>query len=187
MKKFCVFIIACVITPTLTDAQYSVNKKKYDFRGYEYQDSDPYHPGEVFAASLIPGLGQMVSGEEDRGSLFMIGWLGSWTLVITGFVVYSSWLNECDAELGHSTRGSEYCQTTNAEEVTLTMMLTGLIGIPTFRIWSMFDAQRVCKVNNLAWRDQQTTYLNIKLQPYISPSQVYPNQVQTGLSLKFSF
>ena len=48
-------------------------------------------------------------------------------------------------------------------------MPVGLGGRLTVSIWSIVDAVRVAKVNNLAIRDQYHLGSNIKFEPYVAP------------------
>lgn len=48
-------------------------KKMYDYKNYTYQRDDPYNPCIVYVCSfLIPGIGQMISGEVGREFAFLV-------------------------------------------------------------------------------------------------------------------
>jgi hypothetical protein len=75
-----------------------------------------------------------------------------------------------------------------AEELAAVMMIAGFLGMVTADVWSVIDAVRVAKVNNLAWRDSNNTGFSLQLKPYISPIQTYKStNIQAGLSLKVNF
>ena len=61
------------------DAQYNVNKNKYDYRHYIYQPGDPYNPGTAaFASLFVPGLGQIICGEGLREQVFLLDSRAVW-------------------------------------------------------------------------------------------------------------
>jgi hypothetical protein len=53
-------------------------------------------------------------------------------------------------------------------------MMVGLVGALGVDIWSIVDAIRVAKVNNLDWRDNPLSY-NFQIQPYIFSANQYSN------------
>jgi hypothetical protein len=67
------------------------------------------------------------------------------------------------------------------------MMIAGLAGAITIDIWSIVDAVRLAKVNNLAWRDSNKIGINLQLSPYFLSVKTYStSEITTGLSLKIS-
>jgi len=86
MKKILLLTtLLCFTALTATEAQYSVNKTKYDYRTYVPEVGDPYNPGVAGLASFfIPGLGQMISNEGGRGAGFLAGYAGCWVLYGAG-------------------------------------------------------------------------------------------------------
>ena len=149
----------------MVSAQYKINKTKYDYKTWSYQEGDPYNPTTCGVLSFIPGLGQMAADEFGRGAAFLGGALGCLGVTIVGFGV--AW--------GYEVGG-------------VIIMAIGVGGFIALDIWSIVDATRVAKVNNLAWRDQNTTGFNLRLEPYISPVQGFgPARTQVGLSLKLRF
>ncbi len=172
MKKCLSLLICLVIFSSLTNAQYSINKTQYDYRTYSYQLGDPYNPSVAGITSfLIPGLGQMLSGEGGRGAAFLGGYLGCMVVYIIG---YSSAINDIDnGGTGSSGFGT---------------MIVGSLGALGINIWSIVDAVRVAKVNNLAFRDQNKSSFNLQLNPYIDTRYVRTQgRPITGISLKYSF
>ena len=107
--------------------------------------------------SIIPGVGQMVAHEFGRGAAFFGGFsAGCWVLSVVGAgVAMGSSENETTAALG------------------VGIVLAGISGMVAIDIWSIVDAVRVAKVNNLAWRDRNSTGFNLRIKPLISPIQIY--------------
>ena len=142
MKK-ALFFLTAILLISAVDAgaqNYKQNKTKYDFRSYQPQVGDPYNPGVAGVTSfLIPGLGQMISNEGGRGAAFLGGYAGC--LVIYGAGVGSMVTDGSGSGLA----------------------LVGLAGALTVNIWSIVDAVRVAKVNNMAWQDRQSS--SFRMQP----------------------
>jgi len=166
MKHSILLIVGFLILCDTANAQYKINKTKYDYSSYTFQAGDRYNPTVAGLASfLIPGLGQMVSGEVGRGIVFLGGSLIGTSLLITAANMS---VND-EAEGGDGTKGAG---------------LAAIAGIATLAIdiVAIVDAVRVAKVNNLAWRDKQKT--SFHLNPYIISQ---PNFMATGLSFKVNF
>jgi hypothetical protein len=67
-------------------------------------------------------------------------------------------------------------------------MLIGAVAAFSVDIWSVVDAIRVTKVNNLAWRDKNSSSYNFQIQPYIFYADQYSNtNPKVGLSVKLNF
>ena len=164
---FCFFVIVSV-----TSAQYSSYKSQYDYRTYSYQPGDPYNPTLAGVASFqIPGLGQVISAESGRGLAFFGGYVGCIVLWSAGFANLSN---------GGSSVNSG-----------VVLVFLGGAGLLTVSVWSIVDAVRVAKVNNLAFRDQTKPSFNIEFSPYFGNQPVFGilgNQsIPVGLSIRFSF
>ena len=177
MKKIIFSFLALIITTGLINAQYSINKTKYDYRNFQFQPGDPYNPGLCSGINLlIPGLGQMIAGEGGRGAAFLGGYIGCVVIYAVGSVQAVVALD--DELYGGPAYSGE----------GLPAMIIGVGGMITVLVWSIVDGGRVAKVNNLAWRDKNNTGYNMKLEPYIAPLQTYgSNNLQGGISLKLSF
>ena len=170
MKSFAVSLFLVIMGLGMANAQYKIDKTKYDYSTWTYEEGDPYNPTTCGVLSIIPGVGQMVAHEGGRGAAFLGGFAGCWVIsaVGAGYAMGSS--NELQAALG------------------VGIMVVGLSGMVAVDIWSIVDATRVAKVNNLAWRDKNNTGLNLKLEPYVLPLQTYNyTKTQVGLSLKLNF
>jgi TM2 domain-containing membrane protein YozV len=163
MKKVMVLIGALLICYSIADGQDTVkNKIKPDLHNYHFQIGDPYNPGVMgFASFVIPGLGQIIEGETVRGICF----LGA----IVGLNVYR--------RFSFSNSGSSGYQRN---------LLIAKLGI---HIWSMFDAVHMAKVNNVEFRNQNKTAINISLVPYLGSDEYYKfnNDIPVGMTLLISF
>jgi len=164
MKKI-IFTILCLFALASTvDAQYKINKTKYDYQEYVFQPGDKYVVGLAGVASfVIPGLGQIVCNEVIRGIGFFAGYCAGWGLFINGYGTF--WYS---GEAGGTLLG-----------------LAIAIGMD---ICSTVDAVRVAKVNNLAFRDKNNLAYNFSISPYIDPAAIpISGKPITGLSLSFKF
>ena len=177
MKKLYLIII-CLLTLScaIVDAQYKINKSRYDYHRYVYQPGDPYNPGSAAVASLIiPGLGQMISGEAGRGLGFLAGTTGFLTVSFAGMMV-----------AGNATeREPNFEEKTNAG---IAMLLSGLAGAGIIWICSIPDAMRVAKVNNMALRDQKNKSGSLSFKPFFElPLLPETNHLVAGVSLNITF
>lgn len=169
MKKLFSILVVIVLMTAAASAQYKVNKQKYDFRLYNHQVGDRYNPGIAGLCSfLVPGLGQMISGEPGRGAAF----LGA-DLAFT--VVYGVGLVKAMTTYDVDYYGNETAEGGGA-------ILAGLAGMLVVDIWSIVDAVRVAKVNSMTYRDtrKRTTF---EINPYLGNQQY----TATGLSFKMKF
>jgi len=161
MKKLCLFLGCLLIISTVSHAQYKINRTKYDYNTYQYQTGDPYNPAFAgFASFLVPGMGQMASGEVRRGACFFGGCTSCFLLMILG--------------------GS-----TAAGENGYGVILLGFAGFVAIDLISLVDAVHVAKVNNLAFRDKYKTSYKIQLSPWFGSVQT--ESVPAGLSLRVKF
>jgi hypothetical protein len=91
MKKILLLVISIMLISATTNAQYRINKTKYDALNYVPQVGDPYNPtASGICSFLIPGLGQMISGEGGRGVGFLLGCMGSFGVFIIGGTVINT-------------------------------------------------------------------------------------------------
>lgn len=141
----------------------------YRVSAYQHMPGDRYSPALSGVCSfLIPGLGQMVSGEVGRG----LGWfLGSVAIYTLG----SIWL-------------------TNAEEAGAA--IAGAVVFPvslfTVEICNIVDAVRVAKKKNMYLRDiQNMSSVSLNMSPYFSLNDNVPGSNQKnptiGLKLNLNF
>jgi hypothetical protein len=149
---------------------YGFNKTKYNYRTYSFKKGDPYNPSSAgFASLIIPGLGQMISGETGRGLLFLTGFTGSLVVSMVEF------LNFANSYEGQNVIG-------------LQVSMAGLIGALCIDLWSVGDAVRVAKVNNLALRVKHKSSYNLNIKPFLNtPDYDRKHNIPIGLALKVTF
>jgi hypothetical protein len=173
MKKMWLIPALILISCFIANGQYKINKTKYDYRTYSYQMGDPYNPGNAGVASFfIPGLGQMMSGENGRGLGFLAGYTG-WIVGSSVVIIYET-----------VSRIDEHSEKANIGLI----LIIGAVGAISIDIWSVTDAIRVAKVNNMALRDKDKSSFNLSIKPYIDTSYSGPEKnVPVGLSLNITF
>lgn len=175
MRKIILLLLVLIglFSAKINAQNYAINKLNYDHRTYIPEYTDPYNPAISGVCSfLIPGLGQMISGEAGRGIAFLGGYIGC-------AVVYG---------IGSAQTLYSYSGYGNGSG-GLGMMLLGAGGMLGIGIWSIVDAVRVAKVNNLYIRDyRKKTSFNIELSPYISQVNIN-NQIVSpiGMSMRVKF
>ena len=177
MKKLILVVIGALLICAIANAQYRINKTKYDYHIYTYQPGDLYNPAVAGVTSfLIPGLGQILSGDAGRGVAFFGCYLGCW-------VVFSVGMSDANQNLGNAIFHNGKLNSRGE-----TGMLFGIAGMILVDVWSIVDAVQVSKVNNMAFRDKNKTSLNLKIQPYINHTRSgMASEITTGISLKFTF
>lgn len=166
MKRWIILLISVIFINSISIAQYRINKTKYNYLTYTYQAGDKYNPTVASLASIIPGLGQMISGEFGRGAAIFAGFAG----VFGAAAIGSSIPLNIDLRTG---------------SVLMLMCLSGLLAIENF---SIVDAGRVAKVNNLAWRDINKSSYNFQLQPFLNTTDINRTGfVHAGFTLTVTF
>ena len=134
-------------------AQYKMNKEKYNYKEYTYQESDKYMPVIAGVASyIIPGLGQMYCNEKQRGSHFLAGSAGGILVLFTGLMI----------DLPNLVAGN------NEFSFGKGLIVGGVLSTCVVQIWSTVDAVRVAKVNNMANRNNTKLGMALLLKPNIS-------------------
>jgi hypothetical protein len=178
MKKSILILFCLLVMSSSDNAQYRINKTMYDYRTYSHQPGDPYSPVVAGVASfLIPGLGQMISGEFGRGAAFFGGAFGC--VIIMGVGVLSLTLTVIDVMNTGDNAGAN---------VGLGLIWTGLFGFILVDIWSVIDGVRVAKVNNLAFHDKNKLSYKLNIHPWINTSYyARTGSMPVGLSLKVKF
>ncbi len=180
MKKtlFLFFILLSIIS-NVEAQRYSINKLKYDYRQYVPDAYDPYTPAISGVCSfLIPGLGQMISGEVGRGVAF----LGGYTCcsIVAGVGLAQIYSNSFDYYNTGNTGSS------NAGVGTL---LVGLGGMAVVSIWSIVDAVNVAKVNNMyAQSLRKTSSIKLEMSPYLGQLSINNQNVSSmGMTMRIRF
>jgi hypothetical protein len=156
---------------------YRNNRKKYDHLGYSPQTGDPYNPRSAGTASfLIPGLGQMISGEVGRGTIILGSYWGCLGMGVGGSIALLNEVNKPEAQGSGKKAGND-----------LLILVAGFIGAIVIDLWQVGDAVRVAEVNNLAFRDLKKP-AKLIIVPYINTTY-YQNyrSVPLGVSCRISF
>jgi hypothetical protein len=169
-------LISVIFICSVCKAQYRINRTNYDYRTYSFQAGDKYNTVAAGVTSLfLPGLGQILSGETVRGIVFFGGYSACMIACSIGLIRVIN-------TLGAGISGEV------PREGGIALMVGGSFGVFLVDIWSVFDAVRVAKVNNLAWRDQNKASLNIQMQPWINTA-CYSNtgSIPAGVTLKVTF
>ncbi len=167
MKKIISLAALLLLFSISCNAQYRINKTKYNYHTYSFQMGDPYNPSVMSLASVcIPGLGQIIEGESSRGFCFLGGSLSLGIINrLVRWNMHYSW---------------------TFKDVIRQSNRVGQIGL---RVWSAIDASRVAKVNDLAFRDKYNSKISLKILPY----PVFENPYgfcktdPVGVTLIFSF
>ncbi len=202
MKRILVLILALasvvsVQAQVASGLKYKDIKDDYNPRMYQKQAGDPYSPGwSSFASFVIPGLGQILSGEAGRGAAFFAGDLAISTAA--NFAAY-----KLDKLAVHDDNGKEvkdadghtvYTNQKGAERLMVTIV--GIVaGAVVYNIWACCDAKRVAKVKNMYYQDLMSSRSSIEmnLEPYfaMAPSQTGVSGISSkpaaGLSFVVSF
>ena len=150
--------------------RYRVNKTKYNYHTYSFKKGDPYNPYSAgFASLIIPGLGQMISGEIGRGLVFLTGFTGCLVATVAGIV-----------NLGTSYKEESV--------VGAQIAVFGLIGAACIDLWSIGDAVKVAKVNNLVLRNRHRSSYNFNIKLFLNtPDYGIKHNIPIGLGFKVTF
>jgi hypothetical protein len=173
MRSIILTLFVYILISTNTNAQYRINKTRYNYRTYRYQAGDPFNPDLAgFTSFLLPGLGQMISGEHVRGAVFLGAFAGGATMIIGGIKLSETYTEESPGNEG--------------SVVAVACLVTfGFIDMVAVDIWAIIDARHVAKVNNLASRDKAKAGSRVIISPYIG--NLKNERVPVGLSMKVKF
>lgn len=127
-------------------------KEQFNTRLYVRHPDDPYSPFLAGAASyLIPGLGQMVCGETQRGLLFAGGVVGS------GFVAFGGFAMAVNSNLP-ARRG-----------YGVAVGVAGVMGIYGLYIYSIVDAVKLAKLKNMYYQRRMDKSVQLSVSPDLVP------------------
>lgn len=152
---------------------YKELRANYNPHMYVGQPGEPYSPALNGVCSwIIPGLGQMISGETGRGLGFLGGYLGCYLVVGIGSGIAVNSYSEGGAVVGSL------------------ITVVGALGMVTVDIWSIVDAVHVAKVKDMYYNDMRnkTTSLKLEVAPYVDQIAINNQVVRpTGLTLRVRF
>lgn len=177
--------------------RYREYKDMYSAKDYVRSDDDPYDPLVAGVASfLLPGVGQMFSGEYGRGGKYMGMWAGSVILMWSGIKVLDSehifwkWNR---SEFWHSDKVSNKDEKSDKRKdrdiAGTIMVVTGAVAGIASRALAAADAVKVSKIKNTYNRDlhRMQTY-SYKVQPDILTVRTNHGRVKTlGLEVSVKF
>lgn len=156
------------ITPNM---KYKELKAIYNPKEYEKTLADRHSPvWSGITSAIIPGLGQMISGEVGRGFAFLGSHVG-------GATIASCILAAGTDEYGDISEGSAI------------LALAVEAGILALDIYSIVDGVRVAKVKNMYEQDLRKLYaVDVNLYPSVKLASL-GNTIQptAGLTLAISF
>ena len=134
----------------------------YSFTGYER-----YSPPIMGLCSFVmPGLGQMISGEVGRGIGYLAGMAACYTVMgLSPSVAFSN------------------------PSLALTMIIVSYAAAVAVNVSSIVDAVRVAKVKNMYCSDLDQLAFDLELTPYVDVACAGTTMARpvAGLSLRLSF
>ncbi len=161
MMKGVIVLLFLVFTTAKVNAQYRTYKNNYDVKNYSFKEGDRFQPAMAGVLAIIPGAGHVYANEPLRGVAFLGGMSTSLLITTVGFAI----------GYGGSDLGAP-------------MMIGGVLSFVGIYIWNFFDAVKVAKIQNMAFRDLGVSF---NFKPFINNSN---NQLQSnsaGLSLQLNF
>lgn len=152
---------------------------------YHYQDwysglGDKHNPALMGVCSwLIPGLGQMISGEVGRGFGWLGGAVGCSVLMGIGAGVNAG---------AYYYDGYDYYYDEGTAIAGSVLLLAGSLALLTVDICAIVDACRVAKVRNMYEQDLRKMNYSFELHPSVDYIRM-ANRVQptAGLTLAMKF
>ena len=172
MKKLLVVVFCALFFNLSVNAQskYKDIKGIYNPKDYVRRSGDMYNVAVAGIASfLIPGLGQMVSGEGGRGIAFLGGFAGLYTIALVTAPKVD--------EFGNVTK--------EGNSGLATIAILGAVGVA---IASIVDAVKVAKVKNLAYKRSSSSKVKLQLNPYLGTlNSIEGVKPTAGLNLAIKF
>ena len=160
----------------ISSLKYKELKKIYDYRDWSRKDGGRYNPALMgFCSWIVPGLGQMISGEGARGAGWLVGSVGCAAIAGAGAGMYLAYTND------HSISAGYY-------GVGMYMAILGAAILVTLDICAIVDAYRVAKVKNLYDQSTRAPKYSLELHPSVDYIRMADGvQPTAGLSLALKF
>lgn len=138
--------------------KYNELKNLYDTALYSSMPGDPHNPALMGVCSwLVPGLGQMLCGESERGLYFLAGSLGCGVGAFAGMLITSAGATAEDSV---------------ATLVGGTLFLLCPLAMAGVDIWSIVDAVKVAKVKDMYQQDlRRQNNFSLDLRPSLNAVQ----------------
>ena len=176
MKQIIILLAGFSILTLTCPAQNKSDKSNYDLKSYRYKPDDRYNPKNVsIASAFVPGLGQMICNKGVKGFCFLTGFVGGLALTISGFkMTIQTTLPEPNWD--------------EVMPIARTRMTIGLATAATFWIWSMVDAPRTAKIQNMKFREKNNMSGVIIFQPFLGDPSLSANKnIPVGISINIKF
>lgn len=166
------------VTDIRPGMKYRELKGLYDYSEWYSGFGDRYNPALMGVCSwLIPGLGQMISGEVGRGFAWLGGSVGCYVLVGLGAGLNTSAYSYYDGNHNSSMAA-----------MGTIMLLAGYLGLLTVDICAIVDACRVAKVRNMYEQDLRRLNYSFELHPSVNYIGMDGSiQPTAGLTLAMKF
>ena len=160
--------------------KYKELKHIYHYRDWYSGLGDKHNPALMGVCSwLIPGLGQMISGEVGRGFGWLGGAVGCSVLMGIGAGVNAG---------AYYYDGYDYYYDEGTAIAGSVLLLAGSLALLTVDICAIVDACRVAKVRNMYEQDLRKMNYSFELHPSVDYIRM-ANRVQptAGLTLAMKF
>ena len=160
----------------ISSLKYKELKNIYDYRDWSRKDGGRYSPALMgFCSWIVPGLGQMISGEGARGAGWLAGSVGCAAIAGAGAGMFLAYTND------HSLNPDYYL-------VGMYMAILGAASLVTIDICAIVDAYRVAKVKNLYDQSIRAPKYSLELHPSVDYIRMADGvQPTAGLSLALKF
>jgi hypothetical protein len=160
----------------ISSLKYKELKNIYDYRDWSRKDGGRYSPALMgFCSWIVPGLGQMISGEGARGAGWLAGSVGCAAVAGAGAGMYLAYTNDNSLNPGYYGVG-------------MYMAILGAASLVTLDICAIVDAYRVAKVKNLYDQSVRTPKYSLELHPSVDYIRMADGvQPTAGLSLALKF
>ncbi len=161
--------------------KYKELKNIYNYSDWYSGLGDKYNPALMGVCSwLIPGLGQMISGEVGRGFGWLGGAIGCSVLMGIGAGVNAGAYYYDGYDNMYYDEGAAVAGTV--------LLLAGSLAMITIDVCAIVDACRVAKVRNMYEQDLRKLNYSLELHPSVDYIQM-ANRVQptAGLTLAMRF
>ena len=161
MKKFILIFAAAVMTAATLSAQvvpgmkYKELKDIYNPKDYVKSSNDPYMSGLYgLASAVVPGLGQIISGEVGRGVAVIAG---DAAFGVAATVCVYKFLDYVEKDANGNYMKDENGLFVVTDENAAKKWGYGLIGLAAgnmvYWIWNICDAVKVARVKNMYFQD----------------------------------
>lgn len=160
----------------ISELKYKDLKRIYNYRDWSREVGGRYSPALMGLCSwIVPGLGQMISGEGARGAGWLAGSVGCAAVAGAGAGMYLAYTNDNSLNPGYYGVG-------------MYMAILGAASLVTLDICAIVDAYRVAKVKNLYDQSVRAPKYSLELHPSVDYIRMADGvQPTAGLSLALKF